>query len=420
MKLPLILLAASLTGLAAVRGADSQVAAEAVNALGVDLYRLQSGGADNVLLSPYSIQNALAMTYAGADGGTRAEMQRVLHFPADEQTLDGSFGALEKELADAAAKTVEQIKRSKEFGGPSTPLEFDLANRLFGQEGYVFRPAFLKLVKNDYGAPLAEVDYKTAWEKARLEINQWVAQQTKDRIRDLIPPNGIDADTRLTLVNALYLRAPWGEEFNDKLTKPERFLVHARDAADVPTMVNKSHCGYAHREGYQVVTRPCFGGDLQFVILLPDQPDGLPALEKQLTPKLLADSAHLPATELILHLPKFRLAPPTLALGDDLKALGMKTAFDDPTGSANFDRMAPRTPRDYLFISKVFHKTYLALDEHGTEAAAATAVIMAAKSAMPMPKPNPVELKVDHPFLFAIQHVPSGTCLFLGRVTDPR
>jgi serpin B len=400
------------------KAADTQVAASAVNALGVDLYRLQSSGGDNVLLSPYSIQNALAMTYGGADGQTRTEMEHVLHYPADEKTLDGSFGALQKELADAAARSVERVKRSKEFGGPGTPIEFDLANRLFGQKGYAFRPAFLDLVKGNYGAPLAEMDYKTAPDQARKEINQWVAQQTKDRIRDLIPAGGIQKTTRLALVNALYLRAPWAEEFNDKVTKPGHFLVHGHEAADVPMMVDESRCGYAKREGFQVVTRAYSGGDLQFVILLPDQPDGLPALEKQLTPKLLADCAHLNAPKVILHLPKFRLAPPTLALADDLKKLGMKTAFDDPPHSADFDRMAPRKPEDYLAISAVFHKTYLALDEHGTEAAAATAVVMMAEAMMAPGKP--LEVTVDHPFLFAIQHVPSGACLFLGRVTDPR
>ena len=418
MKLPLFLLV-SFASVATMHAADSEIAAGAVNALGVDLYRQQTSGEDNLLLSPYSIQNALAMTYAGADGATRTEMQRVLHYPADEKAPDGSFGALEKDLADVAARSVEQAKRSKEFGGPSTPIEFNLANRLYGQKGYDFRPAFLNLVKDNYGAPLAQVDYKTAPDSARREINQWVAQQTKDRIRDLVPAGGIQKTTRLTLVNALYLRAPWAQDFNDKLTQPGHFLIRGRDAADVPMMVNKSYCGYAKRDGFQIVTRSYSGGDLQFVILLPDKPDGLPALEKGLTPKLLDDCAHLPAPEMILHLPKFRIEPPTLALGDDLKKLGMKTAFDDPPHSANFDRMAPRKPDDYLFIGAVFHKTYLALDEHGTEAAAATAVAMMAGSAM-MKKPEPVEVKVDHPFLFAIQHVPSGACLFLGRVTDPR
>jgi serine protease inhibitor len=157
---------------------------------------------------------------------------------------------------------------------------------------------------------------------------------------------------------------------------------------------------------------------LQFVVILPDEPTGLAALEKQLTPKLLAEFAHTPVEKVVLHLPKFRLEPPTMALADHLQALGMKTAFDNPKHSANFDRMAPRQPSDYLYIGNVYHKTFLALDEKGTEAAAATAVAMMAGAAMPLKKPP--EVRVDHPFIFAIQHVPSGACLFLGRVTDPR
>jgi serpin B len=187
-------------------------------------------------------------------------------------------------------------------------------------------------------------------------------------------------------------------------------------------MTYKSSCGYARREGYQVVTRPYHGGALQFVILLPNNPGGLAALEKRLTPELLAGAAKLPAEDVILHLPKFRIEPPTMALADHFKALGMKTAFNDPRGSANFDRMAPRQPNDYLYISAIFHKTYLALDEKGTEATAATFVdTLVVASAEPERKPPPPpEVKVDHPFIFAIQHVPSGACLFLGRVTDPR
>ncbi|MEP6672093.1 MAG: serpin family protein [Chthoniobacter sp.] len=418
MKTTLLLFLSLAAALARTHAADSKAAATAVNALGVDLYRTQAHGEDNLLLSPYSIQNALAMTFAGADGDTQAEMQRVLHFPADETALHGSFAALAGELADAAKKTVESVKNSKKNGGPNTPIEFNLANRLFAEKHYEFRAPFLDLVKTQYHAPLEKVDYRSAPEAARAKINRWVEEQTKNKIRDLIPAGVIKADTRLTLVNALYLRAPWSDEFVEGATKNERFLVHGRDGVPVPTMLSGTHCGYAKRDGFQVVTRTYYGGELQFVIVLPDNPAGLAAMEKQLTPKLLEECAHLPSQKVILYLPKFRLEPPTLSLGDSLQALGMKTAFDHPAGSANFDRMAPRQPNDYLYIGAVLHKTFLALDEKGTEAAAATAVVMAPGGAMIPSKPP--EVRVDHPFLFAIQHVPSGACLFLGRVTDPR
>jgi serpin B len=418
MKTSLLLLLSTAAVLARTHATDSRMAAGAVNALGADLYHAQARGEGNLLLSPYSIQNALAMTFAGAAGDTHAEMQRVLHYPDDENALHASFGALAQELADAAKKSVERVQDSKKNGGPSTPIEFNLANRVFAEKDYPFRAPFLELLKTGYGAPLEKMDYKREPEKARAEINRWVAEQTKDKIRDLIPPGVITNKTRLTLVNALYLRAPWSKAFDEAVTRPDRFLVHGRDAADVPTMLNKSDCGYAKRDGFQIVTRS-YDGPLQFVIMLPDNPAGLAEVEKALTPKLFEDCAHLPVREVFLHLPKFRLAPSTLPLSDDLKALGMKTAFDEPRGSANFDRMAPRKLDDYLAISAVLHKTYLALDEKGTEAAAATAVTMVA-GALARSGPKPVEVRVDHPFLFVIQHVPSGACLFLGRVTDPR
>ena len=419
MKTSLLLVLSLAAMLAPSQAADSKVAASAVNALGVDLYRARTSGDGNLLLSPYSIQNALAMTYTGADGDTRAEMQRALHFPADEDALDGSFGALAQELADAAKKSAEAVKHSKEFGGPSTPIEYSLANRLFAEKDYEFRAPFLERVKDHYAAPLEKVDYKANPEKVRATINRWVEEQTKSKIRDLIPAGVIDRETRLTLVNALYLRAPWSAEFSEKLTKKERFFAHGREGVEVPMMTGKSSCGYAKRDGFQIVTRSYHGGDLQFVIVVPESPGGLADIEKTLTPKLLEDCAHLPMQDVFLHLPKFRLEPPTVPLGDDLKSLGMKTAFDEPRGSANFDRMAPRKPNDYLFISAVLHKTFLALDEKGTEAAAATAAVVARAGAM-MPKAPPMEVRVDRPFFFAIQHVPSGACLFLGRVTDPR
>jgi serpin B len=167
------------------------------------------------------------------------------------------------------------------------------------------------------------------------------------------------------------------------------------------------------------VNMPYEGGEFSFLILLPDVPDGLSALEKAITPEMLAKEGRSPRQEVTLHLPKFRIEPPTIPLAEHLQELGMKSAFDQPPGSANFDRMAQRKPGDYLRISQVFHKAYLALDEKGTEAAAATAVALAPAAAVGERKVPPV-VRVDHPFLFAIQHVPSGTCLFLGRVTDPR
>jgi len=222
------------------------------------------------------------------------------------------------------------------------------------------------------------------------------------------------------LANALYLKAPWAHEFSENATQPEPFHVHGGSGIDVPTMQKKGeHFGYAKREGYTSVSLPYAGNDLQFLVLLPDDINGLHALESKLSGDMLAGCAKLQTRDVDLHMPKFKLEPPTMALAEKFEALGMKTAFDKPQGSANFDKMAPRTPRDYLYISQIFHKTFIAVDEKGTEAAAATAVAMMAGTALRSPPPPAIEVKVDRPFVYAIQHVPSGVCLFLGRVTDP-
>jgi serpin B len=183
-------------------------------------------------------------------------------------------------------------------------------------------------------------------------------------------------------------------------------------------MTQKIRARYSEESGYAAVALPYAGGDLQFVILLPEKADGLGELEGKLSAPMLTKCAAMPVHEIIVHIPKFKLESPSLALGAELQAFGMKTAFDKPSGSANFDRMAPRRPEEYLIVSDVFHKTFVAVDEHGTEAAAATAVAVGGRGAA---RPSqPLEVRVDHPFIFVIQHVGSGACLFLGRVSDPR
>ena len=397
-----------------------ELAAKATNELAVDLHRQLARGDENLCISPYSIENALAMTFAGADGETRTEMARVLHF-GTESDVPASFAALQHSLEGMSAKTAELAKQSKKFGGPSEPITLNIANRLFAQKGYAFREAFLSLVKQNFGGAFEPLDFVANPAAATQHINKWVADQTHDRIRDLIPGGALDKTTRLVLANALYLKAPWANEFSENVTQPEPFHVHGSASVDVPMMrKTDKRFGYAKRDGYTAVSLPYAGDDLQFVVLLPDDVNGLRALESKLTSDVLAGCAKLERREVDLRLPKFKLEPPTIVLAEKFEALGMKTAFDKPQGSANFDKMAPRTPRDYLYISQIFHKTFIAVDEKGTEAAAATAVAMMAGTALRSPPPPPIQVKIDRPFVYAIQHVPSSVCLFLGRVTDPR
>jgi serpin B len=401
-------------------GTDSlDPAAQAVNALGLDLLVKRPEGKANALLSPYSIQSALAMTFAGAAGDTHAEMARVLHYAGDEAELHRSFAALQQALAEVAKKTAERAENARKYGGPSEPVTLTIANRLFGQKGYEFRQPFLALVRDTYGAPFQAMDFIQNTSAARREINTWVEDQTRQRIRDLIPADGINRDTRLVLVNAIYLKAPWAEEFSTNMTKLRPFHLNGGATQDVPTMERQDRFGFAERDGYRVVTVPYSGNDIQFLILLPDAVDGLAALEAKLRPHDLKTAATSGTADVKLQLPKFKLEPPLLRLSEALIGLGMKSAFDKPEGSANFDRMAPRKPDDYLKISEVFHKTFLELDEKGTEAAAATAVTMMRVASFAGKKPEPIQVRVDRPFLFAIQHRPSGACLFLGRVTNP-
>jgi serpin B len=418
--IPLLFVLSLMT--ATLLAAEDASVPTAINHLGLDLFRAQAKSAKgNLLLSPYSIQNALAMTYAGADGDTRAEMQRVLHFPAVEERVNGGFADLAAALKLAVDTSKKDVENAKKFGGPSTPLEINVANRLFGQREFEFRQPFLTTLKELYAAPLEELDFRADPEKARATINGWVARQTKEKIREIVPPGAVKTDTRLAVANAIYLRAAWSSEFSKAATKPEPFHVGGKEKADVATMVKQREFGYEKADGYAAVSLPYAGGALQFLVILPDAADGLTHVSEGLTAEILVKYAKLPRRDVILHLPKFKLEPAVMPLGAQLQALGMKTAFDVPQGSANFDRMAPRKPNDYLKIGEVFHRTWLALDEQGTEAAAATvAIIPRVASAVPQERPKPIEVKVDRPFLFAIQHVETGTCLFLGRVTDPR
>ncbi len=225
------------------------LAANATNELGVDLYRQLAIGDANLCISPYSIESALAMTFAGADGETRTEMARVLHF-GDATDVPASFSALQNSLEQMSAKTAELVKESKKFGGSGEPITLNIANRLFAQKSYDFRQAFLSLVKQYYGAAFEPLDFSENPAAAAQNINKWVASQTHDKIRDLIPQNALTKLTRLVLANALYLKAPWADAFAEKTTQPEPFFVGGGGPVDVPMMRKRSeHFGYARHAG---------------------------------------------------------------------------------------------------------------------------------------------------------------------------
>lgn len=419
----LLLLAAVLalgcTPLAAASPMEDTAAA--VNRLGLQLLARLGPARENAVLSPYSIQAAFALAYAGADGATRDEMRQVLGYPESDADLALGLPALQRRLEGLVTNSVERVAEQRKYGVSQEPLTLTIANRLFGQGGYPFRPAFLSLTREAFGAPFETLDFRRFPDRARRHINDWVADRTRQRIRDLIPANGVDRETRLVLVNALHFKSGWAEPFSARETQPRPFHARGGEPVEVATLHRRGTYRFVQQAGHAAVFLPFATPELECVILRPDARDGLGPVEAGLPADTWRElgAAAVPR-DLLLELPRFKLEPPTVRLGAALRQLGLRRPFNEPVGAADFGRMAPRRPDDYLYLSEAFHQAFVAVDEEGAEAAAATAVAMVRATALPVQRPPPLEFKVDRPFLFAIQHRPTGTCLFLGRVTDPR
>jgi serpin B len=297
-----------------------------------------------------------------------------------------------------------------------------VANRLWGQKNYDFHQDFLKLTHDHYGAGLKEVDFIQAAEAARQEINAWVTEQTKDKIKGLLPPGVLDKDTRLVLTNAIYFKGSWQRAFARAATAPGKFLLPGNKtvarrrgypAVEAQMMYQTADAGYFNGGTFALLDLPYENGDLSMIVLLPKDVDGLPALEKALSADKLAGwLAKRGQTKVYLTLPRFKLTS-EFQLKDVLDALGMKTAF---TEEADFSGMTTRTK---LSISAVVHKAFVDVDENGTEAAAATAAKGGVLSADPN-QPEPVTFRADHPFVFLIRDNQSGSILFMGRVANPQ
>ena len=289
--------------------------------------------------------------------------------------------------------------------------QLEVANRLWGQQGTTFGADFLSLLKERYRAPLERIDFREG-AAARKRINDWVAEQTHERIKDIVAPPMPTADTRLALANAIYFKASWKEPFQERATRKAPFFELGGGEREVDTMRRTDHFGYAEDAAVQVVELPYRGNETSMVLIVPKQRAGLPAVEKALTNDRLKGwlrGIRHPKVE--LHLPKFRFTQP-LDLAEILKRMGMPSAFSAKT--ADFSPMCREEP---LFIGAVVHKAFVAVDEKGTEAAAATVVMMMAGSA-PMPE-TPQLVRADRPFLFLIRHRKTGCVLFMGRVLTP-
>jgi len=373
---------------AAVVGGNNQFAFD----LYAELARQEEG---NLFFSPYSISTALAMTYAGARGNTAAQMADTLHFTLPPDRLHPAFGTIITDLND-----------SRREG-----YKLNVANRLWGQQGYNFVPEFLSTTRDHYGAELAQLDFIGHTEQARQTINYWVEDQTNQKITDLIPPGALSAYTRLVLTNAIYFKGDWKYQFDPALTEEAPFRVAADRQIDVQMMHQKAGLKHANVAGFQMLELPYTGEDLSMLALLPHEPDGLAALEASLTAEGLDQSIdQLVKKDVSVFLPKFEMTC-SFGLAPTLATMGMPEAFDP--FAADFSGITGG--RD-LFISAVIHKAFVEVNEKGTEAAAATAVVMGTTS---VPPPPPV-FRADHPFLLLIRDNRTESILFMGRVTEPQ
>jgi serpin B len=368
-------------------------------AFALDLYRTLRGGGGNLFFSPYSISTALAMTYAGAAGETASQMAATLHFTLPAETLHPAFNAYALDLQARAEQVTD-----------GTPLELSIANSLWGQQGFPFLEQFLDLLAENYGAGMRLVDYENDPEGARKAINDWVSDETRERIRDLIPQGAIDAMTRLVLANAIYFKAEWHNPFEESATVSEPFHLLDGSTVEIPMMHQSESYGYVLGDGYQAIELPYRYGNASMLIIMPDEGQ-FEGVEEQLSPEMITDLlGRLTYGRVNLSLPKFTYES-EFNLNEALADLGMTDAFDPDR--ADFSGMDGA--RD-LYISQVLHKAFVSVDEKGTEAAAATAIIMEVTSA---PIGEPITFTVDRPFIYIVRDQQTGTILFLGRVENP-
>lgn len=376
---------------------DVKAVAESNNRFALDLYGKLKKEEGNLFYSPYSVSTALAMTYAGARGDTAEEMAKTLHFDLPPDRLHPAYAEMIRDLNEA---------------GKKGDFQLSVANRLWGQKGEAFLKEFLDLTERTYRAGLSQVDFVGDTEGARKTINDWVEKQTAEKIKELIKKDVIGRDTVLVLTNAIYMKADWLDKFQKHETRDEPFFAAGNKELKVPTMHQTARFGHADGDDLQALELVYKGGRLSMVILLPRQKDGLAGVEKGLPENLTKWLAQLKTQRVRVALPKFK-ATKEFSLGQTLQSLGMVKAFDG--GQADFSGM---NGKRNLFTSAVVHKAFVAVDEEGTEAAAATGTVMNLTAA-PIAE-QIIEFRADHPFVFLIRDRQTGAILFMGRVTEPK
>ena len=370
-------------------------------AFAMDLYHQLASQSANLFYSPYSISQALAMVYGGARGQTEQQMAKGMHFNLLQERLHPAFNALDQELA----------KRANAIKDQGQGFQLNIANATWGQSGFPFLSSYLDLLAKNYGAGLQTVDFANNPEGARQDINNWVANQTQDKIKDIVPQSAIDTLTRMVLANAIYFKASWMMPFQKSATQNAPFTTLDGSQVTVPMMLlDKNKLSYQKGDGYQVVVLPYVDGNVAMLLLVPDA-GKFSQFEASLdAARLQSILDSLQSTDVILKMPRFTVES-SFSLGDTLAKMGMPDAFN--AGQADFSGMDGQ--RD-LYVSSVIHKAYASVDESGTEAAAATVAIVGLTAIMPG---EPVNLTIDRPFIFVIYDQPTQSILFAGRITNP-
>jgi serpin B len=368
------------------------------SAFAFTLYQqLKKDNTGNLFYSPYSISTALGMTYAGAVGDTEKQMGSALHFTLPQGQLHPAFNQLALDLASRGQNA--QGTNGKSFA-------LNIANALWGQQDFTIQPAFLKILAQNYGTGMNLLDFKNSPEPSRVTINNWVSDQTNNRIKDLLPQGSITPATRFVLTNAIYFDAAWQNPFAKESTSNGNFNLLNSSTVSVPMMNHEGSYSYVKGSGYQAVELPYSGNEVAMDIIVPDAGQ-FNTFESGMTADSISGIiGSLKSSFMVLALPKFQFDS-SFSLKQALSALGMPVAFTD---KADFSGI---TGQPNLIISDVVHKAFVAVDEEGTEAAAATGVIMVG-AAMPANS-----LTVDRPFVFLIRDIQTGAILFIGRVLNP-
>ena len=373
---------------------------EANNQFALDFYsQLKDKEGGNVFFSPYSISSALAMTYEGAKGETAQEIRSVFYFPEADDLRRTEYATIFNEIN----------KKDKKY-------KLHIANALWAQKDYPFLDEYFKIVDEYYKGKVTNLDFKKNSESARVTINNWVEDQTSDKIKNLIPSGVIDTLTRLVLTNAIYFKGEWIKQFNKNNTRDQDFKISKSNVIKVPIMQradDKAVFNYTENNKLQILEMPYSGEELSMLIFLPKD-DNLKALENSLSVKKLSKwKQDLKEQRVDIFIPKFKFETKYF-MADALREMGMPTAFSD---SADFSGM---TGKQDLKISDVIHQAFIEVNEEGTEAAAATIGLMHTTGSGPEKEPKIPVFRADHPFIFLIQEKATGNILFLGRVVDPR